>query len=63
MIHRIDLFTTALTQILGKLNDHKMYVHIHHQDGSSSNEEGFGSQSCWDFTEGTQTREVTYVKH
>jgi hypothetical protein len=38
MIHRIGLFTIALTQTLGKINDHKIYVHIHHQDGSSSHE-------------------------
>lgn len=38
MIHRIGLFTIALTQTLGKINDHKIYVHIHHQYGSSSHE-------------------------
>ena len=36
VLHQGDLSTTTLTQILGKINDHEMYMHITPQDGSSS---------------------------
>ena len=37
MLHQGDLSTATPTQILGKNNAHKMYMHITPQDGSSSN--------------------------
>ena len=36
VLHQGDLFTTTLTQILGKINAHEIYMHITPQDGSSS---------------------------
>jgi hypothetical protein len=36
MLHQGDLSTTTPTQILGKINMHKMYMHITPQEGSSS---------------------------
>ncbi|XP_066334443.1 spindle pole body component 110-like [Miscanthus floridulus] len=36
VLHQGDLSTSTPTQILGKINAHKMYMHITPQDGSSS---------------------------
>jgi len=36
MLHQGDLSTTTLTSILGKINDHEMYMHINPQNSSSS---------------------------
>jgi hypothetical protein len=36
VLHQGDLSTATPTQILGKINAHKMYMHITPQDGSSS---------------------------
>jgi hypothetical protein len=36
ILYQMDLPTTMLTQILERINAHKMYMHIHEQDGSSS---------------------------
>ena len=36
VLHQGDLSTATLTQILGKINAHEMYMHITPQDGSSS---------------------------
>ena len=36
VLHQGDLSTATPTQILGKINAHKMYMHIIPQDGSSS---------------------------
>ena len=36
VLHQGDLSTAIPTQILGKINAHKMYMHITPQDGSSS---------------------------
>ena len=36
VLHQGDLSTAKPTQILGKINDHEMYMHITPQDGSSS---------------------------
>ena len=36
VLHQGDLSIAAPTQILGKINAHKMYMHITPQDGSSS---------------------------
>jgi hypothetical protein len=36
VLHQGDLSTTTLTQILGKINAHEMYMHITPQEGSSS---------------------------
>lgn len=37
VFHQIDLSTTTNSQILGKINGHEMYMHIHGQDDSSWN--------------------------
>jgi hypothetical protein len=37
MLHQVDLSTTSLTQILGKIDVHEMYMHITLQDRCSSN--------------------------
>jgi hypothetical protein len=37
VLHQVDLSTTTPTQILGRINVHKMYMHITPQEGSSSN--------------------------
>jgi hypothetical protein len=36
VLHQMDLSTATPTQILGKINAHKMYMHISDKDGSSS---------------------------
>jgi hypothetical protein len=36
VLHQMDLSITTLTQILGKINAHEMYMHINYKDGSSS---------------------------
>jgi hypothetical protein len=36
VLHRMDFSITTLTQILGKINAHEMYMHINDKDGSSS---------------------------
>ena len=36
MLHQGDLSAATLTQILGKINAHEMYMHITPQDGPSS---------------------------
>jgi hypothetical protein len=36
MLHQMDLSTATPTQFLGKINAHKMYMHINNKDGSSS---------------------------
>jgi hypothetical protein len=36
VLHQGDLSTATLTQILGKINAHEMYMHITPQEGSSS---------------------------
>jgi hypothetical protein len=36
VLHQGDIFTVTPTQILGKINAHKMYIHITPQEGSSS---------------------------
>ena len=36
VLHQGDLSTATPTQILGKINAHKMYMHITPEDGSSS---------------------------
>ena len=36
VLHQGDLFTATPTQILGKINAHKIYMHITPQDDSSS---------------------------
>lgn len=37
LLHQIDLSTTTPNQILEKINAPEMYIHIHGQDGTSSN--------------------------
>jgi hypothetical protein len=36
MLHQMDRSVATPTQILGKINAHKMYMHINDKDGSSS---------------------------
>jgi hypothetical protein len=37
MLHQVDLSTTTIIQILGKINVHEMYIHIDTQHGPLSN--------------------------
>jgi hypothetical protein len=36
VLHQSDLSTATPTQVLGKINDHEMYMHFTLEDGSSS---------------------------
>jgi hypothetical protein len=36
VLHQSDLSAATLTQVLGKINAHKMYMHITLEEGSSS---------------------------
>jgi hypothetical protein len=36
VLHQMDLSTTTSTQILGKINDHEIYMYINNKDGPSS---------------------------
>jgi hypothetical protein len=36
VLHQMDFSITTPNQILGKINDHEMYMHINDKDGSSS---------------------------
>jgi hypothetical protein len=36
VLHQSDLSTATLTQVLGKINAHEMYMHITPEEGSSS---------------------------